>query len=138
MENSRVVLDTDILIDLLRNKKEANALILGLERKGFSFSTTAVNAYELYYGAHKSTHRKKSLQTTRMLLHRMPILPFTLRSARKAGHIFADLEAKGQALSLSDAFIAAIALTRGYGLVTRNSKHFNKIDGLNVIATQTT
>lgn len=138
MEPSRVIIDTDILIDLLRGKKEADALILSLERKGFLLYTTAVNAYELYYGAHKSTKKEKSLQATRMLLRRMTVLPFTIGAARKAGHIFSGLEAKGQSVGLSDAFIAAIALTHGCSVVTRNSSHFNKIDELNVLSTQKT
>ncbi|MCW4006763.1 MAG: type II toxin-antitoxin system VapC family toxin [Candidatus Bathyarchaeota archaeon] len=138
MEPSQVVLDTDILIDLLRGKKDAEVLISTLERKRFTFFTTAVNVYELHYGAHKSTKKEQSLQATKKLLRRMPILPFTNRAAAKAGHIFAGLEAKGQSIGLSDAFIAAIALTRGYSVVTRNSSHFNKIDGLTVISPQKT
>jgi tRNA(fMet)-specific endonuclease VapC len=137
LENSRaVVLDTDILIDLLRNKKEAGALISEMEKKGVQFFTTAVNAHELFYGAHKSTHKKESLLATRRLLRRIPILHLTLRSAQKSGRILAELEAKGQSTGIADVLVAAIALTRGYGLATRNGRHFRRIDGLNVVATE--
>ncbi len=136
METSKIVIDTNILIDLLKNRQEAHTLISRLEEEKNVLCTTVVNVYELYYGIHKVKQEKKRLHDAQRLLRRLPILQLTPGAARKAGHIFAVLEAKGQAISLSDTFIAAIALTRGYGLVTRNSKYFNKIEGLNVIATQ--
>jgi tRNA(fMet)-specific endonuclease VapC len=133
LENSTVILDTDILVDLLRNKKEAQLLFAELEKKGFSMVTTVVTVFELYYGAHKSRQKEKRLQTTKTVLRSLPILPLTARSARKAGHIHAHLEAKGQSIGIGDALIGAIALTRGFGLVTRNNEHFKRIEGLRII-----
>jgi len=43
------------------------------------------------------------------------------------------LEAKGQSISIRDAMVGAIALTRGCTLVTRNIVHFQKIEGLNLM-----
>ncbi len=133
MENSTVILDTDILVDLLRNKKEAKVLVAELEEKGFAMLTTVITVFELYYGAHKSGQNEKRLQTTKTVLKSLPILPLTSVSARKAGHIHANLDAKGQSIGIGDALIGAIALTRGFGLVTRNDEHFKRIEGLNII-----
>jgi tRNA(fMet)-specific endonuclease VapC len=137
MENPRVIVDTDILIDLLRGKAEAQALIAKLENKGYFLSTTAVNEFELYIGVHKSKQKKEGLLATKNLFAKLSIFPLTRRSAQKAGNIYADLEAKGQSIGISDALIAAIALTKDCDLLTRNTTHFKNIKGLNVISTQT-
>ena len=133
MEPHRTIIDTDILIDLLRNKKETVAFITQLEEKKTILSTTAVNAFELYYGAHKSKQSAQTLQATKKLIDRLVLFPLTPRSAQRAGLIYAELELEGQPIGLRDTFIAAIALTRKCSVATRNTGHFKKIEGLTVI-----
>jgi tRNA(fMet)-specific endonuclease VapC len=133
MEPNRTIIDTDILIDFLRNQKEAVAFITQLEEKKTLLSTTAVNAFELYYGAHKSKQSAQTLQATKKLLDRLVLLSLTPRSAQRAGHIYAELELEGQPIGLRDTFIAAIALTRKCSVATRNIEHFKKVKGLTVI-----
>ncbi len=132
MDTPRTIIDTDILIDLLKDKKEAIELITQLEEKKSLLSTTTINTFELYYGAHKSKQFKQNLQATEKLLNRLIVLPLTPRSAKKAGHIYAQLEKQGQPIGLRDTFIAAIALTKGFSIVTRNVNHFKKIKELNI------
>ena len=132
MEPNRTIIDTDILIDFLRNRKEAVAFVTQLEEKKTLLSTTAINAFELYYGAHKSRQSIQTLQATKKLLDRLVLLPLTPRSAQRAGHIFAELELEGQPIGLRDTFIAAIALTRKCSVATRNVEHFKKVKGLTV------
>ena len=67
----RTIIDTDILIDFLRNKKEAVLFVTHLEDKKALLSTTAINAFELYYGAHKSRQSAQTLQATKTLLERL-------------------------------------------------------------------
>ena len=136
METSKTIIDTDILIDLLRNKKETVAFIATLEEKKIGLATTVINAFELHYGAHKSIKTQKNLQATKKLLSRLEILSLTPRSAEKAGHIYAQLEAKGQTIGLRDTIIGAIALTRNLTVVTRNTEHFKKIPNLKIVSPQ--
>lgn len=133
METSKVVIDTDILIDLLRGIETVVNFISDMERKGCPLSTTVINAFELYYGAHKSKKRTQNLASTKQLLERLFILKMSLRSAENAGRIYAELEEKGQPIGLRDAMIGAIALTQGYTLTTRNVEHLQKIQGLTII-----
>lgn len=133
METSKVVIDTDILIDLLRGIETVVNFISDMERKGCQLSTTVINAFELYYGAHKSKKRTQNLASTKQLLERLFILKMSLRSAENAGRIYAELEEKGQPIGLRDAMIGAIALTQGYTLTTRNVEHLQKIQGLTII-----
>lgn len=136
MEATNTIIDTDILIDLLRNKKDAVALVSMLQDKNFRLSTTVINQFELHYGVHKSRYPEKNLQATKKLLNKLLILPLTPRSAQKAGHLFAELEAKDQPIGLRDTLIGAIALTKEFSVTTRNTEHFKKIAGLKIISTQ--
>jgi tRNA(fMet)-specific endonuclease VapC len=133
MENIKTIIDTDILIDFLRNRPEVVAFVTQMEQKKARLATTAINAFELYYGAHKSKQAAHTLQATKILLDRLVLFPLTPRSAQRAGHIYAQLESEGQPIGLRDTFIAAIALTRKYTLVTRNTEHFKKVKGLTII-----
>jgi tRNA(fMet)-specific endonuclease VapC len=133
METNRTIIDTDILIDFLRNRKEAVAFVTQIEEKKTLLHTTAINAFELYYGAHKSRQSVQTLQATKKLLDRLVLLPLTTRSAQRAGHIYAELELEGQPIGLRDTFIAAIALTRRCSVATRNTEHFKKVKGLTLI-----
>jgi tRNA(fMet)-specific endonuclease VapC len=136
VETKKTIIDTDILIDLLRNKKEAVTFVAQLQDKNFLLATTVINQFELHYGAHKSRKPEKNLQTTKKLLNKLVILPLTQRSAQKAGHIFAELESKGQSIGLRDTLIGAIALTREFSVATHNTEHFKKIADLKIISAQ--
>ncbi|HSQ49134.1 MAG TPA: type II toxin-antitoxin system VapC family toxin [Candidatus Deferrimicrobiaceae bacterium] len=133
MENPRVIIDTDILVDFLRNKHQATLFIRHLEEKNCLLSTTTINAFELYYGAHKSPNPEKTLYPTTQLLNRLFLMPLTPKSAQKAGHIYAVLEKQGQPIGLRDTLIGAIALTRNCSVATRNTEHFQKITDLKLI-----
>lgn len=133
MEDTRTVIDTDILIDLLRNVKKVVGFLAEIEERGNLLSTTIINAFELYHGAHKSRESERNLLATRKLLNRLILLPLELRSAETAGRIYAELETKGQPIGLRDALIGAISLTKGYTILTRNVEHFQRITGLTVI-----
>ena len=133
METVKTVIDTDLLIDLLRNQKQATAFITKLEEKNYILATTAVNIFELHHGAHKSEESEKNLQAIHVLISRLSILPFTSKAAQKAGHIYAQLERQGQPIGLRDTLIAAIALTRECSVATRNQAHFSRISDLEII-----
>ncbi|MGD0028027.1 MAG: type II toxin-antitoxin system VapC family toxin [Candidatus Bathyarchaeia archaeon] len=132
METARVIMDTDILIDLLRNETKVVDSISEMERKGWLLATTIINAFELFYGACKSKNRQKNLASAKTLLERLVVMNIGLTSAQNAGRVYAELEREGQSIGLRDAMIGAIALTKGYSLATRNTEHFKKIAGLNL------
>jgi len=134
VDDARVIIDTDILIDLLRNVEPIVTFLGELEGKGTLLATTIINAFELYHGAYKSRRREENLAATRKLLTRLILLSLGPRSAETAGRIHAELEAKGQPIGLRDALTGAIALTKGYALVTRNVEHLQRIPGLTVVA----
>lgn len=131
---NRVVIDTDILVDMLRNVRETVNLISELERKECLLSTTVVNVFELYYGAYKSRNHAKNLAATDKLLERLVILDMKFKSAKKAGQVYAELEAEGKLIGMRDAMIGAICLNEGYSILTRNVEHMGKIEELNLLS----
>jgi len=68
-----LIVDTDILIDLLRKKDYAVLLIEKLEEETY-LTTSAINAFELYRGAYKSQNQEKNLASVKGLLNSLFIL----------------------------------------------------------------
>ena len=61
-------------------------------------------------------------------------VPITESIARVHAEIWADLERRGQTVGAHDLWIAATALTHGFGLITRNREQFRRVRGLRVLA----
>ncbi|MEM3700762.1 MAG: type II toxin-antitoxin system VapC family toxin [Candidatus Bathyarchaeia archaeon] len=130
---NQVIIDTDIMVDLLRGKEKVVAFIADLEKRGLTLSTTSINAFELFYGACKSKKKLQNLAAARKLLGRLIVLKLGLKSAEKAGQIYAELEGAGQPVGLRDVMVGAIAMVGGCAMVTRNVVHLKKIKGLNLM-----
>ncbi len=132
MEDGLIV-DTDILIDLLRKKDYAVSLIKKLEDE-VELATSAINAFELYRGAYKSRNQEKNLASVKGLLNSLRMLNTDEDSMEMAGKITASLERDGNMMDIRDLLIASIALVNGFGILTNNIRHFNKIKHLKVIS----
>ena len=133
LEATSVCLDTSVLIDNLRGKKQTVEFIRRLEQAGTALSTTAVNSFELYYGAYRSKKREKNLAATKSLLARLVLLDLTDESSQEAGRILALLEEEGDLIGFRDALIAAIARTYKMPLATRDTEHFSRVPDLHVL-----
>ncbi|MFH1773786.1 MAG: type II toxin-antitoxin system VapC family toxin [Methanobacteriota archaeon] len=125
----RIVLDTTILIEHLRNKSDTINKLEGAE-----LATTVINAFELYFGAFKSRKVEKNLTAAKGLLSTLDLLYITDSSAEKAGRILAELQTKGKNMEIRDLFIGSIAVSEGFFILTHNKQHFEGIPGLQVIA----
>lgn len=131
MENT-IILDTDILIDVLRGQPEALELVQSLEGD-HHLSTTAISSFELHHGAWKTDNPPKNLQAVDTLLGRLSVFSFTPEDSELAGKIFASLEGEGQTIGFRDVFIAATVITKESSLLTRDRRHFERIPGLRLI-----
>ena len=126
----KVCLDTDVLVNFLRNKQTEKEYIENHENSVL-FSTTFINLFELYYGAYKSKQAKNVLQVEE-LQHRLRILNLSKEAVRKAGETMAALEVRGQTIEFRDLLIGCTAQVEGFCLKTNNVKHFTRIPGLSV------
>ena len=128
----KICLDTDFLVNFLRNNKEEVEFIKKNEIDK-DLATTYVNLFELYYGAYKSNEKQNNLKSISLLLSRLHILNFSNDSVKKAGEILASLEKKGKSIEFRDLFIGTIALVNNYSIKTKNIKHFSRMEGLNIL-----
>jgi predicted nucleic acid-binding protein len=60
------------------------------------------------------------------------VIPLTLRMAKKAAIIQADLRKKGTEIGHTDTLIAGIAINSELQLITNNTDHFIRIKGLEI------
>ncbi len=133
MAKPNICLDTDVLIDTLRNHTNTVKFIRQLESKGAELSTTTINTFELFYGAHKTAKNEQNIQATKTLLSRLVIYDFDASAAELAGEIQVALEASGHPIGFRDLFIGTTAIVNSQQLLTRNIKHFELIPGLALV-----
>ena len=123
-----ILADTDVLIDYLLGIQPA-ARQLRAYAESDRLRTSAVNCFELLSGADRS----KRGDDVRRLIASTPVLPLDLESAAHAARVRRDLAAEGLPIGMGDSLIAGIALANGLPLLTRNRRHFGKVEGLDLV-----
>jgi predicted nucleic acid-binding protein len=126
------ILDTDIIISFLRNKKKAVNMMSSLIKSKIILTTTIINVGELYTGAYLSSQVAKDINAIEKLLEKFEILEYTKEDSRVFGQIQANLIKTGNKIGKMDTIIGAIALNRNEVLITRNIKHFEMIPRLKI------
>jgi predicted nucleic acid-binding protein len=114
-----LLLDTSVLIDVLRLRRGRRELLAGLAREGHTLATTALNVAEVYAGM-----RPEEQAQTEAFLGALDCYELTASAGRLAGSLKNKWAKKGRTLTLADTIIAAIALERGCALMTDNRKDF--------------
>jgi len=118
-----LILDTDLLIALLKGQKDANKALQGLEKKSEHLSTTVITAYELLKGAQLSSKPEENTAEVQKLLTNLDILDLTLQACEEASTIYCDLKKAGCLTGEFDVLIAAIARICDETIMTRDN-HF--------------
>ena len=113
-----ICLDTSIIIDLLRKKEKTVKQLLRLE---FTPAITAVTVAELYMGERKD-------EKLDLVLKRLKFYPLDYESSRLAGKIYRALKKRGELIEFRDILIAAICIKHGIPLLTKNTKHFKRLE----------
>jgi tRNA(fMet)-specific endonuclease VapC len=126
-------LDSDFLIAILRGEEAVKKKIAEIDEECKAF-TVSINAFEILYGALRSSKKEKNLKEAKRLLNSLDILTLDYKAAEKASEIQSNLTEKGKGIGLKDLFIASAAITNGCTLVTKNTKHFSKIGELKLEA----
>ncbi|MBL7809828.1 MAG: type II toxin-antitoxin system VapC family toxin [Chitinophagales bacterium] len=121
------VFDTNILVDLLRNQREAPRKILDYTE----IYIPATVAGELLFGAKLSSRPLESTDKVLLLLQKSTIIEANLQVADAYASIRHHLKVKGTPIPENDIWIAASAFTYDLPLITRDN-HFSQIDFLKV------
>jgi tRNA(fMet)-specific endonuclease VapC len=128
-----IILDADVLI---RGEKGSFDLTSWLaSRSDDQFEVAAITVAEFWHGLERATapRRAKREHYLQTVLAPLPIIPYTEQTAREHARIWAELEAGGKMIGYYDIIVAATALERGSDVATFNRKHFDLVNGLNVV-----
>lgn len=112
----RFLIDTDVLIDFLRGKEKAIALLESFPEDSMS-CCSVITIAELFAGMLESEKEK-----TVKLIDSLEVIPVDRNISELAGKIKKDT--KSHQIELDDCFIAATAMINDAELVTRNYRHY--------------
>jgi predicted nucleic acid-binding protein len=115
----QLLLDTSVLIDALRARRNRRAWLAELVRAGHSLETSALNIAEVYAGM-----RPEEENATKEFLGALRTHTISVSAAEAAGRLKNQWSRKGRTLTLADTIIAATAIEQGCELVTDNRKDF--------------
>ncbi|KKP62925.1 MAG: PIN domain protein [Candidatus Levybacteria bacterium GW2011_GWA2_37_36] len=124
------LVDTDVIIDFLKNQKPAIDLFNKINSELIKISV--ITFLEIEYGIKKSYHpeKKKEEFINFMSEFSIEIIAISPTIAEEFVKLKINLEKQRQPLADFDLFIAATAIANNLSLVTRNIKHFKRIKDL--------
>jgi tRNA(fMet)-specific endonuclease VapC len=138
------LLDTTVFIDLERAVRPLPSATAMAEVSGRledqlgpdeEVAIAAITAAELLHGVHRASpdYRSRREAFVEAVLAAFPAVPFGLLAARTHARIWADLAAAGHDVRAHDRLVAATAVTAGWRVGTANTRHFDRIAGLDIL-----
>jgi predicted nucleic acid-binding protein len=115
----RLLLDSSVLIDVLRAKRGRRAWLAELVRDGHGLETSALNVAEIYAGTRPEEEARTKEFLGALLCH-----PVDSGTAERAGRFKRQWALKGRTLALADTLVAAVAIEQKCVLATDNRKDF--------------
>ncbi|MGB5911210.1 MAG: type II toxin-antitoxin system VapC family toxin [Promethearchaeia archaeon] len=132
-----IILDTSTCIDYLKGNKQLKKVLFEQENL---IHITSITIYEVGIGLERtrrriSEQRYKELYKSWMeFISGMEVFPLGFKEAEKAAEIYDLLESKGQIIDDNDVLIIGIMLSNGINkIITKNVKHFEKIEDIKII-----
>ncbi len=122
------LLDTDTMIYTMKGHPNVQKNLR--QHINDSINISVITLMELYYGAYKSQKLSANLVKIKTLEQSIEIIPVGLESTEIFGLLKAELEVSGNRLDDFDLIIASCAMDHNLTLITNNTKHFKRIDGL--------
>ena len=129
MEGS-YLLDTDAFSYAVSGRSDQMRQQLGASAGKLALS--AISLAELRYGVQKKGSRRLA-SLVDLFLELVSVVDFDSLAAENYAGIRTQLERAGTPIGANDMLIAAVALSKGYTLVTNNTSHFGRIKGLKLV-----
>lgn len=127
-----MIQDTSFIIDLLRGDENAKRLLNIVEKEARPQKISSVTILELYEGIARSQTPEAKRERILEILETKHVVSADHTVMRKAGKLSGELINDGERIEREDCIIAATALLNDEPVITRNTKHFGRIDGLEV------
>ena|SRR6056297_2004925 len=123
-------LDTTAIIDFFRGEEKLKTILQG------PVATTSLNYLEIQFGIdYDDKKRDQEIQYYEEFFNNTHHIELNKTIAKRASHIVWQLRKQGKTIGKIDATIAASYLEYGITtILTRNKKHFENIQGLEVIS----
>jgi predicted nucleic acid-binding protein len=122
--------DTTLIIDIMKNEPDAVQKAAEIEKRGHTLSVGAPTIFELYVGLSLTTKPREEKAKITAVLSSLPQLPLDYPSASAGGIIYGEKTRSGSKIDPEDAMIAGIAKANNEKIVTRNTRHFEGIEGV--------
>ena len=131
MKKKNYILDTNILIELIRENPQVIEHLRKVGTKRCCISVISVQ--ELLFGAYNAPlrYQEQELARIQVIMRHFPIIPLP-DDGYDFGKTKADLVKKGLIIDDFDISIAATALKNDLTVVTDNTKHFSRIEGIKI------
>lgn len=126
----KYLLDTNTCVYLLNGNEILKRKVKEIGVYSLSISNCVLA--ELYFGACNSKRVEENLRRIDLFKKNLSVLSDSEESARLFGKIKADLRTKGTIIDDFDILIASIAIANNHILVTNNTDHFERIEGLHI------
>ena len=122
------LVDSDWLIDAQIGPPAAVRTLDHLSAAGVAVSIVSYG--EIFEGAHGVQNPEEQLERFRRFLSRFPVVPLSDPIMATFARIRADLRRQRRLIPDFDLAIAATAIHHDLTLLTRNRRHFGRIEGL--------
>jgi len=122
------LIDSDWVIDCLWGKRQATEQLDMILHHGVAIST--ISLAELFDGALGSHNIAQEFEKLTGFLEPFVKIPASEPIALRFAETRNSLRKRGMLISDMDIFIAATALDHDLTLLTRNVRHFSRVDGL--------
>ena len=123
----RYLLDTNVVVDLLRNKDAVKSKLIkvGIDR----IAIADLTVYELFCGAYISSQKEANLALINELIQKIAIIPSSV-AYDEAAFQKNTLKKRGELIEDIDILIGSTAIHEGRILITSNVAHMHRLNGI--------
>jgi tRNA(fMet)-specific endonuclease VapC len=134
-----LILDSSVIIAAERKRQTIEQLLtsIGQTFGEIEIAISAVTLAELVHGVARANTPEIRMARRAFideLKKHVPVHPITDSTAEIAGQISGEQAARGITLPADDLLIGASAIEQGYAVATLNTRHFQRIPGLQVLS----
>jgi predicted nucleic acid-binding protein len=127
-----MIQDTSFIIDVLQDDPDALQYLEYVEAENRPEKVASITLLELYEAVPQLDVPEDRQGKILDVLDTRHVVAADDTAMRKAGKISGELLARGAEIDREDCIIGATALLNDEPVLTRNSDHFERIDGLDV------